>query len=67
MALLPLLPNITIKHISGISKTKGHRVRFRHVTLPSCVADEEYGDSKPKKVRTVPREPKRSKNSQDDR
>lgn len=32
-------------------------------------ADEEYGDSKPKKVRTAPREPKhkRSKNSQDDR
>ena len=39
--------------------------------LKSCpfFTDEEYGDSKPKKVRTAPREPKhkRSKNSQDDR
>lgn len=35
----------------------------------SLYVDEEYGDDKPKKVRTAPREPKhkRSKNSQDDR
>lgn len=48
------------------------RVSKGNENLPLCAVsflfvDEEYGDSKPKKVRTAPREPKRSKNSQDDR
>ncbi|KAG7229681.1 hypothetical protein INR49_012726 [Caranx melampygus] len=55
------------------SPTEGVTARNRKVVNYSQFnesddADEEYGDDKPKKVRTAPREPKhkRSKNSQDD-